>query len=259
MVRLRMWLCRGCGKMGVLRRLREWREKRGGTLEGPAIKTGDAFNSDIGDNVDYLDPAWLARTNAAFQRWRPSTQNLSSTSGSGDVTNNFAESVVSTGDTSGSTATISWFGISSDRSRGTPTWDNNITHRCALSFPFGIQDARLYSCVYSNRNGDPTTGDTALAIGVEDEDMVGVTRDGTNTSKVTLISEYSQSQMDGRIEYIAGERAEFYVNGTKEGEITSDLPSGDPGVFRAIGMFAENSVDENRRASTRDLMTVVHP
>ena len=38
-MRLRMWLCRGCGKMGMLRRLREWREKRDGTLEGPALHT----------------------------------------------------------------------------------------------------------------------------------------------------------------------------------------------------------------------------
>ncbi len=219
------------------------------------LSTEVALNASIGDNIDYLNPAWLARTEAlVFREGFSSLDGLGVyTSGSGAVSNQKGGPRITTGSTSGS------YAILDSREYdylGPITFDNDRVLLFGAFLRNGISDRTDYWTT-----GAPDDGGKGFGFKVANGDLLGVVHDGNAESTTTLLSGISVGVgRRCRAEFTAGSAVEFYVGGAKEGEITTSLPSGTPSTpYQTFRFRVDNSAAVTRGTDLADVTVVQLP
>jgi len=90
-------------------------------------------------------------------------------------------------------------------------------------------------------------------------DIVGETHDGTTQNQITLITNATQSDLSLRFELTPSTQVDFYVNGTKQGDITNNIPTGTDQA-RTISFRAANpALSENVNLDVVETRLVEEP
>jgi len=216
----------------------------GGDGDFDSVNTDDALNKEIGDGIDYLDPRWMARSGVGFYHINHWTgfNNWGSqfTTGSGSTQGvNKGDGVeVSTGTTADSKAIdIATIGTEDW------TWDEAVSLRFKISPRENFVEHQAVSMGLYDQNNYTTNHVGAV---FEDGTLKGTVGDGSAEAQTTLDDNPSiSSPRDIRADFTPAEKVEFYVDGVKEGKITSALPSG--GLNRQACLFAENATATDGR------------
>jgi len=85
-----------------------------------------------------------------------------------------------------------------------------------------------------------------MAIGMDNSDIIGSVADGSTRNTTTLISGASGGGHQLKIEYEPFQRAVFYVDKVRRGELTSNLPYGNQRAQRVMQASVGNSSSNNR-------------
>jgi len=106
------------------------------------------------------------------------------------------------------------------------SWDRDTKFKCMVDFPtYAAQSIWL---IWGNVSS-PDTNDTNHKVGfrLKDDTLQGVAANGSAFSSVNLET-YTSAAWHKTLEcvFTPGVKAEFYVNGAKLGELTTNLPSG---------------------------------
>lgn len=226
------------------------------STDGQDINPSSALNSEIGDGVDYLDPRWLARSDALIAYNPANSETTSSdTSGSGstNAVNNSGRGSfnVDTGSTSGSHALLTYL-IGRD---GLASFDKPRALRTTLH-PLNSGDLTAYILT-----GGQRIGSNGFGFKVTGDNMVGVAIDGgSETTTANLITGVGTTVRDLRAELDPGNSIEFWVDGTKQSEtITSGLPSGTTDAIRFITHDIANSAAAAKKYRLRMPVVVQAP
>jgi len=222
-----------------------------------AISTDEALNSAIGDSVNYIDPRWLARTDAFI--FSDSELNISNyeggTSGSGSKGDAIFGTELSTGTTSGSSASLI-NGI--DPSKATPLWDKSRSFRTAVDIQTDTTSRIDYYTTGRPQNGSDGFG-FKLAEVSGTPTLQGVVHNGVSETTTDLITSPGTGKRNLRAEYTAGSDVTFYVDGTNEGAISSGLPSGSDEAVVPCVWYVENTSGVDRGIRVSEIWMVQLP
>lgn len=228
-------------------------ETRGEDISLSSVDTADVTNSEIGDDVDYLDPRWVAQTEITFDHQTHTSIDgwTNTTSGSGAVSVNFSEINVKTGTADGSTAALR---RRYPRNRTTHSFNNDMT--VGFGFDLNSQDNLGYLTVGRLEGGEQGFGFKL------DGDLKGVIHNGTSETETTLVSSFTSSQNTHLVaNFTAGQAVEFKRNGTVEGSLSSGLPSGVNRFGTGLQIYMENSASNagDQRVTVGDTSFVEVP
>ena len=224
------------------------------SVETESVSTAEVQNSAIGDGINYLDPQWVAQYDGyVFWSYYESLDNwVQSTSGSGSIEYSTGRVEFNTGSTAGSEATLEFL---PNRLSYTASFDNEIT----LKFGMNVSQT-------ANGEGYHTVGRVGTLSNagfgfktVDEGSILGVTHDGTSENTVDtgapLPTGNDTTVCEAR--HIPGSKVEFYIDGTKEAESQTNLPTGETIEARFPQHHITNTEDANRRFRTSDIRVVM--
>jgi len=191
-----------------------------------SVSTGDVLNSAIGDSVDYADPRWIALTDAeVYHETFQSIDGLATTtsgSGGASLSDNSAL-VLDSGSTSGSVAQARKLHTGRDYTE--TNYDSDGVFR--LEVQLGTDDNDRLD--YYTRGG-VSGGSKGYGFKIVDDSgtarIQGVVHDGTTETTTNLVASPGTGSIELRAAFTGGTQVEFFVDGTGEGTISSNLPSG---------------------------------
>jgi hypothetical protein len=200
------------------------------------------------------DPISIAQFDGLVMRWTPGTGVISGTSGSGSTTNNFAILKCSTGTTSTSDANAQVFGPELLPNGDSMSWNQSMTLSAPVTFGGSVSDGDSRFAI-----GDSNALSTGDAIGFQatSGSLFGYARDSGSLTTVELDASLTTGDYGLRVDY-DGSTAEFYVDGTKQGELTSGFPTGSS-PRRLIGLRASNTTATDVTISLRYAVVGVSP
>ena len=251
--------------MGVLRRLREWREKRDGTLEGPALHTERVENAQIDDEVNYIDPTWQAQTDAfVVNNWRWETiENTSQTTdGSGSITlGSSGNLTLDTGSTDDSVAMLRYrTGMNPDLGR--ISWQDAV-RSARFIVRWASVDGDGQSWV---ETGLGLTGDEGFGVRNNGDALEAFVHDGSTLHTKELFSSINTDEhYDIRFESDPdSDEVSFAVDdtgGSTETATIEEMPSGDNRAKELLSLRVENSESDaaNEFFAVRSSILVIRP
>lgn len=164
---------------------------------------------------------------------------LNATSGSGAVGISPDGIAVNTGSTSGSDALARVQGRSSSTTKTPPyTWDRKRMFRVLATFEDATQQRGL---VGMGRSWDNVFTEQHVGFYIENDTLYMSVADGTtqNTSSVQTFSAGDAFTLEAK--FYPGDRAKFWVDGAKEGELTANLPSGTDYAQNMLSAYIHNT------------------
>ncbi|MFB6197672.1 MAG: hypothetical protein ABEI52_05305, partial [Halobacteriaceae archaeon] len=222
-----------------------------------SFSADDAFNSEIGDSVDYLDPRWLARTDAfVFVEQVIDVPNWDGTvTGSATISDAIFGTTLSTGTTSGSVAQL-FNGVVP--ARGVPSWDKDRVFRTAVEIKNSDADRIDYYTTGRPANGDEGFGFKLVEVSGTPT-LQGIVHNGSSETATDLIANPGTGERDLRAELDAGSSVTFYVDGNKKGTISSGLPTGTNQAVVPVVWYVENTAAVDRGLQVSEVWTVGAP
>ena len=224
---------------------------------GASLSPADAFNSELDDGVDYLDPRWLARTDAViiYTRFNTLDGMAVSTSGSGTVKLNLARVTVQTGTTSGSDAKLEDRSLTYVGSGGLISWQKEHTVNIALGVKSRASDG-VAEFITGNRSSAEYYG---LRYDGASGDLLLVSSSGGTESTATVASGYGDGEESAQFEHVPGTSVSVGLSSGSSAEVTSNVPNSG-GFGRNMTPYVSNeSVGENMRLDLYDYRMVAKP
>jgi hypothetical protein len=223
--------------------------------EFQTVDTGSAFNSDIGDGVDYLDPKWFTVTDAVvYNLLVGSSARSGNTSGSASIGSNEALLTLKTGATSGSVARQRAGKGDFKKNSQPTTWDKDRYWSGEFSVSSATSDP-----IYQIGVGRISTGSNGLGFEISGGDLKGIGHNSTSKTSTTRETGVSNAHRSVRLENEAGNEVRFFHGGSQKGSISSGLPSG---IAKSRFFFfakAENTTANNRELYISDSWGVQMP
>jgi len=186
----------------------------------------------------------LVLDNGWYQEYGDATGELLKfpATGSGSAAAFYGEIRLGTGTTSGSTAQATGRRQSTYKSY---SWDDDIflSFRRAELWD-GYSDVIMYLTV-----GGPETDRAGFGWKVSNGEIKGVVHDGTSETTTTLVSSPSNNFPGAdraETEFVDGSVV-YRLDGSKVGEITQGVPSGDINAYKMFHMYIENTATVDRR------------
>lgn len=221
----------------------------GADITPASIEANDGFNSDIGDNVDYLDPRWLAETEA-ITYWLNgmSADGLNnSTSGSGLATLNNGLYKANTGTTD---ASHGEFRTYTPRAYTTsPTWDKPRVAQFAFEILDAVSD-RIDYIVTGVPGPDSAGTPSYIGFKLESGTVSAVASASGTETTATIDASPSTGTFGAKVVYDPNvPQAEYYWDGFEsvDATITSGFPSGTSAAQVLYGQRVDNTSAVNRR------------
>jgi hypothetical protein len=212
-------------------------------VDSNSVSTDEVLNSAIGDSINYIDPVWLAQSDAWWYHWMYDTLDgyEQTTSGSASLSLTSFQLQMNTGSTSGSVVQIE---RQPTTRLATPSWDKNRVSRWGVNIEDSTSDRTDYYY-----DGDPPTGEQGIGFKVSGGDLLGVVHDGGSETTTTLISGLATGPRVLMFVFDAGSNVEYFVDGVSQGTVSNGLPTGNSRAERPGGARIENSTSADR--STR--------
>lgn len=229
-------------------------------VETNSLHTEDAFNSAIGDNIDYLNPEWMARTAALLAINEPFTSIdaiNTITSGSGTVTLRSPQGdvMISTGATSGSTAELDER-ISSTNVQS--SWDKDRVYAVKAQLLDDVSGRTDYLTT-----GRPQQNERGFGFKIQSAAVYAVSHDGTTENTTEIIASGNIAANDdvvlmAALDSSAGE-VRYYDSGDEVATHTTNVPSGSSSSNRLSHHHVANSTAADRRLLLRSSKVVQAP
>jgi len=196
---------------------------------------------------------WLQEDAIRYQTYFNSTDGLNViTSGSAGINLRYWALRLETGTTSGSKVQVS-DAIVNDGLSVDPTWEKARMFRIGPDLRQSASNRTDYWAT-----GQPSEGIQGVGFKYDGSDLMGIVHDGgEETTTEPIINTPGTGHIgDLRVEYYPNDRAVFYLNGSKEAELTAGLPTGSSDSDRLFDLSVSNSVAESRQTDISELRMI---
>lgn len=134
-----------------------------------------------------------------------------------------------------------------------PTYDNKIAYSCRVGFELHTDRRDGWGV---GRPEADKSGSKSIGFETNGTDIVAVTDNGSNQTRKTIGSYALGDAVNSRFIFVPNDRVEFYFDGAKQTEITTNLPTGDfeVGIPHMNSCINDNTNDDPLRHWVGPLM-----